>query len=287
LFQTGLVRAHAFPLRPSPGNSWDALLAVSFEVPLAGSDGADVRREFGAVLHRGTRVAHRFNRRIALQALEPGVTSEPSVTFLEPVHLAPGDYTLTAVLSTPGAAEAHATRINLTVPRIPQEELFLVGPILGRPAGTDLVVTGDGRGQGGIGAENAFAPLLVQQLDDGEDLVALTQACFVGKKKKSRKVERAGGRLQRTLHGEDGDELGWMEPERLALDEATASAGKTEVRCQNLADIIPGASLPGGEFVFDVRLTSEGGGGETSRAVRFVIDEPPAGPAAGAGPGAL
>jgi hypothetical protein len=126
-FQTGLVRAHLFPLRPTSTDSWDGMLAITFPVPLDARGGDAVRRDFGAVLTRalglgGEKVIHRFHRRVTLQPLRPGVTSEPSVTFLQRVDLEPGIYEVTAVLHDPDGLEPHAARAEIEVPAIPRRD---------------------------------------------------------------------------------------------------------------------------------------------------------------------
>lgn len=262
MFQTGILRAHVFPLRPSSKSSWDALLAISFPVPLAGSSGRDVHREFGAVLHHGPRLAHRFVRRITLHPDNPGVTSEPVITFLERVDLAPGKYTVTAVLSDPLDVDPHATELEIEVPEIPKRELMLVGPILGRPAGPNLVVMNDGTEDGSaIRGESSFEPLLVRQVDGSSDLVSLTQACMFGSKKK---LESAAS-ITRSLRSADGREIGALEPVALSLE------GEDRIRCQNLVDLLPGAALPGGDYIFEVDLETGRHGVDTQRTIRFAV----------------
>jgi len=117
MFQTGVMRAHLFPVRPRPPK-WEALLAVSFPVPLGETGGAQAEREFGAVLSAGSKMVYKFSRRITLQPNNPGVTSEPVITFLERVELRPGTYTLTAVLSDPSREEAHSATIEVEIPEI-------------------------------------------------------------------------------------------------------------------------------------------------------------------------
>ncbi|HKZ75795.1 MAG TPA: hypothetical protein VJ259_03950, partial [Actinomycetota bacterium] len=106
MFQTGVVRAHVFPIRPVSKERWDALLAVSFGVSLAGVTGP-TEREFGAVLQSGSLVVHRFNRKIRLEP-DKDATSEPLVTFLERVTLRPGKYTVTSVVTDPATAKPHS-----------------------------------------------------------------------------------------------------------------------------------------------------------------------------------
>jgi hypothetical protein len=264
LFQTGLVRAHVFPMRPVSHTRWDGMLAISFPVPLADSGGAPVRRDFGATLARGTGVAHRFSRFLRLQPNSPEVTSTPTVTFLEPVTLRPGTYTLTAVLSTPGRADPHAVEVDVEVPEIPQRELFLVGPVLGRPAGANLVVTGGpGTGEDAIGEENSFEPLLVYQLDEPIDLAAFSQACLVGKGGRRAGRPRAVS-VERSLRGLGGEALGSLPDVDLTL------GGQSPIACHSLVDVLPISALPDGQYEFEVRLHGRSGDDSVER-VRFAV----------------
>jgi len=249
MFETGVVRAHVFPVRPTARGSWEGLLAISFPVALGETAGRSTAREFGAVLHDGPRVAHRFNRRIELQPESAEVTSAPMVTFLEPVELKPGSYVLSVVMANPEDPDPHATKIVIDLPEVPKRELFLVGPILGRPSGSDLVVTGGGMAGGlrdSMGDANSFQPLLVQQLDDPVDLVALTEACYVAKKSYKRK--KNAPTVVRSLQGSDGSVIGELQPVELALE------SDDRVHCQNLVDVLPARALGNGEYVFEAML---------------------------------
>jgi len=266
MFQSGVVRAHLWPLRPTSKKAWYALLAVSFTVPLAERSGEEVHREFGATLHNGSRPVHRLSRRIKLQPDSPDVHSEPYITFLEALRLKPGRYTLTAVLADPSEADPHATKVEIELPEVPKKELFLVGPILGRPAGPNLVVMGKGFAGGSeIGSESSFEPLLIQQLSEPTDLVSLTQACFVGSKKRANKKRHSTVSISRSLQGEHGEIVGDLDPVSLTLE------GYDEVHCQNLVDVIPGGSLPDGEYVFQARMRSGRGEPGAESDVRFAI----------------
>ncbi len=269
MFETGVVRAHVFPVRPKSKSTWDAILAVSFPVPLDGRKGRDAQREFGAVISRGPHVVHRFSRLITLQPDDTEVTSEPTITFLEPVTLEPGTYIVTAVNADREVTAPHATRISVEVPEIPRKELFLVGPLLGRPSGPNLVVSGGGETEEDRqGSESAFEPLMVRQLDRPLDLAAFTQACFVSKGakkgKKSKKAPVADPTISRTLRDRSGEKLG-------QLDDVTPTLERDgSVYCGTMLDVIP--ALPGGEYVFEAALRSEAKGeGDSVQQVRFAV----------------
>ena len=267
MFQTGIVRAHAFPLRPTSGGAWEALLAVSFVVPLRDSGGREVRRHFGASLLDSTGVKHEFARTVRLEPDSAEVVSEPVVTFLERVTLKPGVYSLSAVVSDPLEERPHATRVRIELPEIPKRELFLVGPILGQPAGPNLIVTGGGKGDDDtLGDENSFEPLLVQRIDGPVDLVSLTQVCMVGKKKS--KIESMTS-VTRSVRNAEGDLLGELDPVTLQLE------GQDRIRCQNLVDILPGKTFSNGEYVFEVGLDSGRGQEDVARTMRFAVGVAP------------
>lgn len=266
MFQTGVVRAHVFPLRPSSKDSWDGLLAVSFRVPLGNVAGEQAQRNFGAVLHRGAKMAHRFSRSIKLEPDGADVTSEPVITFLDRVDLKPGRYTMTAVMSDPHVVEPHAYKLELQVPEVPANELFLVGPVLGRAAGYNLVVMAGDEGEDDdkLGRSNSFEPLLIQQLEEPVDLITLTQACFIGSKRRQQKALSSFPSVNRRLLDTDGDALGELSPVDTALEADGA------VHCQNLVDVLPTSTLPDGEYEFEARLPSDRGRDGT-RSVRFAI----------------
>jgi hypothetical protein len=206
---------------------------------------------------------HRFSRVVTLQPDRPDVDSTPTVTFVEPVRLKPGRYTLTAVMSDPENEDPHATRVEITVPDVPRKELFLVEPVLGRRAGTDVVIQGRSNPtEDEIGDEESFQPLLVAQLDRPEDLLALTQVCHVGKRKRA---PRVSGSVERVLLEARAGEIGKLEPVAIGVE------GEGRIRCQNLLDVFPGSSMPNGEYVYEARLASEGDDGAEPRTLKFAV----------------
>ena len=113
---------------------------------------------------------------------------------------------------------------------------------------------------------NGFQPMLVQQVDEPIDLVALTQVCMVGKKKYLRKQTADPPTVERALQ-RGGTAIG-----ELAAAEPTFE-GEGDVRCGNLVDVLPAASLADGEYVFEARLKDERDG--TPRTVRFSVGNTP------------
>ena len=70
----------------------------------------------------------------------PAGTASPTVTFVERVTVSPGGYELTAVMSGGDLSGPHAHRVALDIPAIPRDVLFLTDPVLGRAAGSDVVI---------------------------------------------------------------------------------------------------------------------------------------------------
>lgn len=266
MFGKGIVRAHLFPLRPVSGSRWDALLAVSFPVPLEGRYDGGVDREFGVVLSRAGSIVHQSSRRVSIQPDSAEVDSTPVVTFVERVRVAPGNYDLRAVLTDLAEVDPDASKVQIVVPEIPRKELFVTEPLLGRVAGPNVVVQGgDEPAQDRLSDDRAFEPLLVRDLEEPGDLIALTQICWVGgKAPPARKL--AGASVRRSLTAVDGHELGDVPPLELVLD------GGADVRCQSLVDVLPGSLLPDGEYAFLADVTKGDRELAPPRRLEFAVD---------------
>lgn len=244
MFDKGVVRAHVFPLRPTDGKTWDGLLAISFPMPFGG-DGESETRDFGAVLSRGSSVAHRFDRRLTLVPNSDAVRSAPLVTFVERVSLSPGSYRLAVVMADPDAPVPDSTEVTLDVPELPRGELTVLQPILGSRAGADLVLIANEVASSPetdrVGDIDSFRPLLVQQIDGPTEIVALNRVCRIGKKSRRER----GATVGRSFRAADGTEIGGAPPVDLELDP------ESRVACQDLIDVVPAAVLPEGEYVFE------------------------------------
>jgi hypothetical protein len=216
---------------------WAAQIAVSFPVE-AGTD-------LDVVLRRGPAAIHRVRRTIQVGGRPDGVT------FVEPLEVTPGRYTLTTVLSDPASRDPKATEVDIEIPEMPHDGVFLVGPILGRRSERNVVV----RDTHADDARGRFEPLVGDTLAEPADLAAVTQVCAIG-------LDRpAAPRIARTLRSESGEIVGAFEPAFVSLDDSS------EPGCASLVDMIPARSLKrGGVYVFEAVLP----GGET-RAARFTV----------------
>ena len=253
-FEGGGFRAHLFPVQPKDSKTWSAILTVDFPVELSAAADA-AKREFGVVLQRGSTLVHSFNRTITVGRSAGGPRgAAPRVTFVEPVALPPGKYALTAVLSDPDGDKPYGASTDLALPEIPKREAILVGPILGRRRGDDVVVFGNGASRDAIadraGDRSAFRPLLIDEVDRSEPLAALTHACVVRGKPKD--GPWSVGRHLETTAGEVAGSL--ADVSFAARDQGK----KSQVQCERLFDELPVPRLKPGGYTFRAVLTTVG-----------------------------
>jgi hypothetical protein len=241
MFEGGGMRAYVFPVEPKDADHWNALIAVEFPVPVEAVRGSVAKREFGVVLQRGSDVEHTFHRSIALAASAPSAAREHRVTFLEPADLKPGRYVIHAVVAAPSEERPFAEEAEVVVPPIPRKEPFLVGPMLGRRSGDDVVVFGGASDR--VGTSTAFRPLLVSEVDRTLPLGALTQACVV-------KPGRSDGPwlAERSLLSDTGEAIAEMPGIQLER------AGKSAIVCKKVFDELPIDKLPIGRYTFQATL---------------------------------
>jgi VWFA-related protein len=250
-FEGGGLRAHLFPLQPQDAKRWNALLVVDFPAAIPKVE-SDSTWQFGVVLHQGAAMVHKFDRSLAIKSqVNDPAGKATRVTFVEPVTLEPGGYSLTAVMAGPDDATPMGSVADLTVPKLPKREAILAGPILGRRRGNDVVVYGGGEARGAagdrLGARASFRPLLDDEVDRAEPLAALTHVCILAPKRKdgpwsiSRRLETATG-------GSAGS---------LADVSFDASKG-TKVQCERMLDELPVSQLKPGRYTFRAVLATAG-----------------------------
>jgi VWFA-related protein len=247
IFSGGGMRATVLPLLPHDRKSWDALLLIDFPIPASALRDGPVQREFGGLLTNGRVVAKKFARTVTLRAKAAGdADTERRLTFLEPTTLSPGTYGLTAALSVSDVGDPLAAHTDLTVPEMPAHGPFLVGPLIGRPAGPDVVILGGENAQGTprdkVGGPKSFRPLLVTETDGSEPLFALTRACVF--KKDSRKGPWV---VTRQVAAESGEAEG-------SFDDTFSAREKDSVSCQRYLDEIPVDRLGLGAHTFTAVL---------------------------------
>ena len=247
LFDRGEVHAHLFPLRPVGPKQWDALISFDFPITFQASSAPKTARSFGAVL-AGPSGVHKVMRQVPFTGSQP-IDSDVvrSVTFTEPVRLPAGDYTLTVVVYDAEKSTPQSTEIQLELPPIPKKSAFVVGPLLGRPAGLDVVIASAGedakQAPDRVKSEAGFRPLIVQQVDKSENLAAISQACTI---KPPRSPSKA--RVRRWLTKDDGSPAGDFAPVPFVPD------GEGAIRCQRFLDLIPVRRMRPGTYRFHVAL---------------------------------
>ena len=240
-FEGGGMRAYVFPVQPKTVDTWEALVAVEFPVPIEGGRGIATKREFGAVLQRGRDVEYSFHRSITLTPDNESDAGVRRVTFLEPAEIRPGRYVVHAVLAEPGSNQPFVADAEVVVPEIPKNEPFLVGPMLGRRGGKDIIVFG-GRADR-MGEATDFRPLLVGETGRGVPLGALTQVCGV-------KLPKSGGPwvVERSLLSDTGGAVATMPGIQLVRE------AKTPIVCREIFDELPLDTLPLGSYTFQASL---------------------------------
>lgn len=241
-----LVQAKLYPLRPLSGSKWDGMLAVGFELSGDESQDGDLERDFGGVLYHGSKVTHRFGRRVTLKKTSANL--ERRVVYLEPISVKPGQHSLQVVVSDPVTGEDQQVRVEIEVPEVPRDRLFVVGPILGRRAESNLILKRDESSDGDtVGRESSFEPLLTNRVGPFEDVLAMTRVCrFETRKPSARAAHHATPFVHRELLGGDRAVVGRLPDVDLAL------AGDARIRCQNLLDLIPTSSLKAGKYAFRI-----------------------------------
>ena len=246
-FEGGGMRAEVFPIEPRDRRTWDTLVAIDFPLPLPSRPEGALRREFGAVLTNGPVVSKTFGRTVTLQAAASAKPGTRRLTFLEPASLSPGRYTLTAVLSDPDGESPFTSRVELTVPEIPSRRPFLVGPMIGRRRGSDVVIRGgegaDGAPADRVGGAASFRPLIVTEVDRSRPLFAFTEACV------SKKGAKKGRwRVTRGLATAGGDTAGALE------DASFAGRDGGEMTCERYLDQVPVSRLRLGAYTFSAAV---------------------------------
>ncbi len=228
VFESEAVQAELFLLGPRSGRHWRAVL------------GAEVRLDSlppGGGEDWTFRVLVRKPNGTLVRSVERTLPERDAsrVTLFEPLSLAPGRYSVSAVTAPPGGAEPIAASIAAEMARVPRAEPFLVGPILGsRLPGSAAP------------GEPSFEPLLRREVEQGSSLESLTLACVSGA---ALPIDVRA--ITRELVGPDGRRVLAFEPEPARLpDRQTA--------CHEVLDAIPTAGLEPARYA--LAASAESGG---------------------------
>ncbi len=276
MFDTGIVRAYVFPLRPVDKSRWRCLVSVEFSLPVFAARQQAAPTGFGFTVRDKSHVVYSGRGDYSLQSLAAAEPTERRVAFVDETELGTGDYTITAVIYDPVTQRPSTSDVKIVVPKVPRKGIFLVGPYLGLRAGEDLVVRPGRRGNAErpdgneappgnrYGSAASFEPLLVSQVERGRTLVALTQACV----SRDRHVDYRRFAIRRSLFLENGTEAGTFPDVPL---EAPTSKGW---QCQPLVDLLPSASLRPGSYRFKVAIHGAEGRDPEPAEAAFSVAEP-------------
>ena len=270
MFPGGVVRIHAFPIRPKTPKLWETQLVVTFPLSAMTERGASATYAFGATLRQGGRILHRFSREFRLRSRSEAPLPERQATFLQTTDVAPGAYEATAVLTDPSGEKVFAATVRVELPEIVKGEAILSGPILGRPAAGNVVVrsattrakgrTTDDPAKDEIGTSRSFQPYLVAELEPALPAAALTVTCLVSGGHGARPVV-----VDRRLVRADGVPAGTLEPARLEWN------GENRVRCETLLDIVPIPDLADGSYRLDATLDPAPRESRGAGSARFAV----------------
>ena len=170
MFVDGSIRTKLSILAPLSARRWETLVGIDIRLADGGVGDrpmgewelrVQVRKPWGTIVKK-------VKRQVTL-------TVEPTQLF-ERIALRPGRYDLDVVLSHPREVVPRTATAVITVPDIPEEKVFIVGPVLGQPFDGDVETDADDpRWRTGI------EPLVLQQAFASQMLTSFINVCHVGK----------------------------------------------------------------------------------------------------------
>jgi VWFA-related protein len=239
-----LVRALAFPFRPTSRNAWETLLAVNFPLHV-GEQGAS--RIVGVALDANTTTPEAGSERFEFPARKDGTAGIRPVSLYGVRKIKPGSHTMTVAISEPDGTEIKTTRLDFAIPEVPEGELLVRGPVLARvdPDGIRLRVEGgrevkDAELDELIG-DAGFVPLVVSQVKSDDTLIAAWEICAV------RTSAPAGATVDRRITS-GGEVVHRLDPIPVDLQ------GGRRLACQSGLDKLPGGVLDEGRYRFEVAV---------------------------------
>jgi VWFA-related protein len=258
-----VIRAFGYPFRPVSSKAWESLLAVSFPLHV-GEKGAT--REIGASLRKGHLEQKPASRSFDFPPRADGKPGVRRVTLYAARKLKPGPHTLTIAVNEPGSDDIRTTRVEFTVPEVPDGQVVVRGPILARvdPEGIRMRVDEEDVDASELDAligDAGFVPLLVGQVTPDDTIIAGWEVCAVGTDVPADAV------IERRLRS-GGEIVHALEPLPIALE------GKKKLRCQGAVDKLAASVVGEGEYRFEVAVTSKGK--DLGLALMpFAVDVPP------------
>ena len=260
-----LVRAYAYPFRPLSSRAWEAMLAVSFPLHVD-ADGAT--RNVGAALDRAHLNVAEVDEQVKFPPPRDGKPGVKLATLYGVRKVKPGEHKLTVAIGEPGSEELMTTRVEFSVPRVPEGELLVRGPVLVKvdPGAIRMRMergkeVADSALDELIG-DAGLMPLLIGQVTPDDELIAAWEICAVGTGGPS------GASVERRIRSA-GQVVHRLDPLPLALE------GKKKLACQSGMDKLPGGTLREGRYRFEVAVV-KGDEDEALGLRPFAVQEPPA-----------
>ncbi|MDX1388069.1 MAG: VWA domain-containing protein, partial [Acidobacteriota bacterium] len=253
-FENPLMRARVVPIQPRSWGSWDAIVALSFPVPVT-FDGAEI--DLRARLTRGSNEVDRFREHFSVPPLEmAGIATHP-VSLLGNTTLKTGAHSMTVVLTSPDLSEIATASVQFEVPEVPRREAFIRGPVLAREVGEGIAVRASSERQRPatalddiVGDGKELEPLLVHEVFSTETVLAGCVVCSEGNG-----LAKNGGVLDRRIIDEEGHTTHVLDP--LDLDLVATKTGN--LRCQRVLDRLPASTLDPGEYHLEITVVDHSG----------------------------
>jgi hypothetical protein len=244
-FEDPLMRVSVYPVRPRSAKEWEVFTAVNFPLP-AGSEVTSV--DVAATIAKATTktVIRKFRKSIEVDAGD----RDRTVTLYGLSGLKPGSYILQIVMGRPGSDDVQTATAHFAAPEVPAEGLFLRGPALAKvdPDGIRLRAgKAEGRHEEALdeilGDDAGVEPLVLHQIEPGDELLTLWEACTVDKA-----FDAPGATVERFVQDGDGQIVHTFEPVPLAL------TGKKKARCHGVLESLAADTLSPGRYRVEVQV---------------------------------
>jgi len=262
-FDEPLVRTMVIPARPKSASQWEALAILHFPLPV--EDG-NAKVNLDATLSRGNVRLDNFRQKLDLDPAAADDSGDLPVTMLGTVELRPGSYNLTVALSRPGESGVFTSQSRFTLPEVPEEGLFVRGPLLAKATdkgillrGGDKVGEDDPALRSLIGENGSVEPLIVHQIAPDDTLLAFWEVCTVDKN-----VRPSGPTIHRRFV-KDGAVVHELDPIPLQL------TGKKKSRCHGKGEKIPPGTLSAGRYRLQLLVEDRDGQRIGAGLVPFMV----------------
>lgn len=257
-YENPLVRAHAFPVRPSSGKEWETLLALEFPLPDdVGEEGFELQATLQSA---GSRKPQTYQKQFPVAPAATSSGGSRPVTLLANPGMKPGGHTLTLVLSEPGRENVVTAQVEIDVPEMPKNETFIRGPVLARVVREGILIReyqtegGEGQLDKLLTDEESIELLLVQEAKSSDTLLSYWTACSTGKQGPSDSAV-----IERRILSEDGSVVHALDPLPYRPE------GDKKARCEARLDDFAAGTLEPGEYHLEIVV--QDGDSEVARKI--------------------